>query len=384
MLSPCPDGPCTWEVVDWDARRWLQVAGLRKTFPEDDQVEEFVARYADQLGPGEHKLIADEHRELMSVSSEDPTWEIRYPPYPGPLDESDKHEVIRRSELTEVDRLGVGADLVEYSSSDGATKGERVVFKYSLIQQRVEWIWMEIHILKALRGNDRFVPFHRMVIDDVTKNILGFTSQYIPGGTLEDYRGPFYFRWLKQLTDAVDDLNLRYGIMHQDFAPRNILIDPTTQDLKIFDFDRSAQIGGQGSMEGCNDVDALIFTIYEALTLDESFREEPPWEQDVSQVENMGEWKLQLPLEDGIDISKYRASLAEWATVRRTAKTIKRFSEATEPILWPEYQQPPKIMIYDENVTRLKFRRKRTEVEGAGGYVTRWERPPQQKLKAPN
>ncbi|EZG02566.1 hypothetical protein H106_07409 [Trichophyton rubrum CBS 735.88] len=46
----------------------------------------------------------------------------------------------------------------------------------------------------------------------------------------------------------------------------------------------------------------------------------------------MEEWSLQLPLEDGFDISDYRKYLSEWAAVRRTTKTIKHFSEATEPL----------------------------------------------------
>ncbi|EFR02200.1 serine/threonine protein kinase [Nannizzia gypsea CBS 118893] len=326
MLSPVPIGPCTWEVIDWDRSRWLQIRGPKNTFPEEeDYIEDFAARYANQLGEDEQTLISNEHRELVGVCS--------------------------------MTRHG-----------------------------RSENVWRELHILKALRENRRFIPFHRIVLDEVTHNILGFTSQYIAGGTLEHYRGTFYFRWLKQLTDDVDDLNLRYGIMHQDLAPRNILIDPATQDLLVFDFDRSGQIGGRDASKGCDDVDALAFTIYETLTLDESFRERPPWEQDVGHVESMTEWRLQLPLEDGVDISVYRGFIAKWANERRTTRTIKHFSEASEPVSWPEYAELEMIEVPDEEYrTRMSFRRKRKDVESAGGYVTRWERPPQQKeVKEPN
>ncbi|OAL65843.1 hypothetical protein A7C99_2944 [Trichophyton rubrum] len=146
----------------------------------------------------------------------------------GLLGPNRKETVIFRSDLKEVDRLDIATDLVEYSRGNTI---KQAVFKYTLIQTRVENVWRELHILKALRGNKRYVPFDRIVLDEVTHNILGLTTGYIAGGTLEHYRGTFYFRWLKQLTDAVDELNFRYGLMHQDLAPRNILIDPASQEL---------------------------------------------------------------------------------------------------------------------------------------------------------
>ncbi|WEW61463.1 hypothetical protein PRK78_006953 [Emydomyces testavorans] len=374
-----PNVSAIWDIIDWDTRRLLQVTGPPAPLPENEEALELLTRYLDKLGPDDHIIKVDENGDFVGVSSEDPTWEIRYPDYPGSL-EDDSEDLICRSELTEIDRLAVCTDLVECNSTttDGTTRKELVVFKYTIIEQRISNIWQELHILKALRGHDSFVPFHRVVIDDVTKQILGFTSQYIPGGSLEKYNQVFYFSWLKQLTDAVDDLNLHFGIMHQDVAPRNVLVDPATQSLKLFDFDRSAEIGGRGVRRGRNDVDAVIFTVYEALTKDQHFREIPFWEQDVSQVEALEEWELQLPLEDGKDIAAYRSYLNEWAVVRRTTKTIEHYSEATNPIPWPIYPEPQKLLVHDGSVS-YTHRRRRRDVEAAGGYVTRWDRPPQQK-----
>lgn len=42
-------------------------------------------------------------------------------------------------------------------------------------------------------------------------------------------------KWLEQLLRAIDDLNLKYGIQHQDVAPRKLLIDPEADNLVIFD-----------------------------------------------------------------------------------------------------------------------------------------------------
>ncbi|CAG8285577.1 unnamed protein product [Penicillium nalgiovense] len=48
---------------------------------------------------------------------------------------------------------------------------------------------------------------------------------------------PFRFEWLQQLTQLVDFLNLELGIIHQDIAPRNLLVDPETDKIILFDFD---------------------------------------------------------------------------------------------------------------------------------------------------
>ena len=54
----------------------------------------------------------------------------------------------------------------------------------------------------------------------VESRVVGFTTKYIPGGTLENPKVPFQIDWIKQLTQLVDYFNLELGIMHQDSAPR--------------------------------------------------------------------------------------------------------------------------------------------------------------------
>ncbi|PGH10538.1 hypothetical protein AJ80_07484 [Polytolypa hystricis UAMH7299] len=230
-----------------------------------------VAKYVDQLGPDIHALQISKDCELLSVSSEDPTLEIRYPELSKTINNND---VIFRSKLEEIDRIH----------------------------------GPQIQVL---------CPVHRVVIDDVSKKVLGFTSQYIAGGTLENYNQTFYFRWLKQLTDAIDDLNLHCGIAHQDVAPRNVLIDPSTNELKSV----------------------------------------PHHEQRVHKVESLDHWDVKLPLEDGKGgITAYRRFMAEWATGRRTTRAIKHYSEEAP---------------YEGDM------RKRTIAQRMGDYVTSWERPAQ-------
>lgn len=91
------------------------------------------------------------------------------------------------------------------------------------------------------------VPFDKVVIDELEGCLVGFTSKFIPGGTLEENktRG-FKLKWLHELTEVVDELNLNLGIAHQDVSPRNIVIDESTDTLMLFNFNFSARIGQTG------------------------------------------------------------------------------------------------------------------------------------------
>jgi hypothetical protein len=73
---------------------------------------------------------------------------------------------------------------------------------------------------------------------------------------------------LEQLTAVVDDLNLKYGIYHQDISPRNLAIDPQTNKSTILDFDKAIQIGVEDEIPNFNDINGVIVNIFVILTLD--------------------------------------------------------------------------------------------------------------------
>jgi serine/threonine protein kinase len=86
--------------------------------------------------------------------------------------------------------------------------------------------WKELNLWMRLPHHSNIVPFDRVVLDELEGLFIAFTSVFIPGKSLKDNRSRvFKLPWLRQLTQVVDDLNLRYGIAHQDIAPRNILVD---------------------------------------------------------------------------------------------------------------------------------------------------------------
>lgn len=212
-------------------------------------------------------------------------------------------------------------------------------------------IWMR------LPPHPHIVPFDRIVVEELygRQHVVGFTSLHIAGGTLDRvYQNPgdsrvFKLKWLAQLTSLVDDLNLKYGIQHQDVAPRNLLVDERTDNITLFDFNCAARIGGplraNGPVYGekCDDVKGVVFTLYEIITRDGHFRSfgVPHWEQNASSVLSMVAWVQHPEVRLDHSIAEYRAVLDDWMGARNARGNITVFTDAPEFIDWPNMQEPP-------------------------------------------
>ncbi|PCD28619.1 hypothetical protein AU210_011178 [Fusarium oxysporum f. sp. radicis-cucumerinum] len=90
--------------------------------------------------------------------------------------------------------------------------------------------------------------------------------------------------------------------MHQDVAPMNLLIDPETQRVLLFDFDWAA-CGQKNLLEGRDDTTGAVFTLYEIITGDGSFANIPHWERKMDRVQNLTEWPSKLKSSD--DMQRY-------------------------------------------------------------------------------
>lgn len=388
-------GPYSWHILDCDQRRWVTVTGSAKALPDDPDAIEILSRHIDQLDPDVHKITVSDEGDIVSISSSpkhEVAWFVHYPRYDPRDVPNTGHTPLTRPQIEEVDRIGHSVDLVRYE--DGPGKSQLGIFKYAMIWLHLARIWNEMQIMMALPRHELIVPFGRIVLDDVEPRILGFTVPFIPGGTFEENKTrPFRFAWLQQLTSVVDDLHLKFGIVHQDIAGRNLVVDPVTEKIRLFDFELSAKIGGPGVDKHRNDIDGVIFTIYEILTLDDRFRSIPHWEQDVKAIEEMAEWDVKIPIEAGNGgIKKIRSFLAEWAAGRRS-KAQNGHVTAPSQLDWPGFppQTPVPFMSYpdsDDERSRGTYHpgghRYVKNAIDAGQHVVRWERPSTKSLLANN
>ena len=363
----------------------IKVKGTARLFPPDEDVEvPILARFADYLSPEVRAIAVDDDRLLTGVSTnpeEDDTLHVAY--LPLSIVGADCR-TIQHSKLKELDHLGPGVDLSSYEDESGAP--QKVAFKFNILEKplRLQMAWDELNLLKRLPPHPNIVPFDHVVLAE--SRVIGFTTQYIPGGTLNNPKIPFQFEWLQQLIQLVDFLNLELGIMHQDIAPQNLLIDPNTSKILLFDFNWVAQ-GKKHLLDGRDDVAGVIFTLYELITNDTHFTSIPHWDRSIDMVQNIPEWTCSREL--NTDVSTFRNFLNEWVATRRSDAEggMERYLNAPNQLTWPDRPTPPDYDVpYEmgttldgEQLWRTGTRFRRTAIE-KGQFVFRWERPPQSRL----
>lgn len=252
-------------------------------------------------------------------------------------------------------------------------------------------LWMR------LPRHPNIVPFDQVVTDELDGQVVGFTSRFIPGGTLEENNSRiFKLKYLKQLMPLVDELNLKYNIAHQDLAPRNLLLDAETDNIMVFDFNFSARIGGKCFWENRNDVKGPFFTMYEIITEDVSFRSIPFDKQDMQDIIALDKWPQHAGVKLDHDVSEFRQLVTEWALARGKSAPMTTDSEdhsqaAAHPITWPPVPEPPlrecptfvmnetgnwvESVIMQPTLTFLRI-----EAEKKGRKVLRWERPSSRRM----
>ncbi|KAI2470697.1 hypothetical protein F4781DRAFT_389488 [Annulohypoxylon bovei var. microspora] len=378
-----PGGPSTWYILDWDQRRIIAVTMDEEQDSEDVAVEH-LKKHIDNLASDVYAIRLSQDGDLISVST-DLKHDETLCEYHPPLQEIQKPDCVKtvtRLDLVELDRLGPNVDLVSYTPCPNIKKPKKVVFKYYFLAQFVGKIWTELNLWMRLPQHQNIVPFDRIVLDELEGQVVGFTSLYIPGGTIEENLSRvFKLKWLKQLIHVVDDLNLKYGIAHQDIAPYNLLVNPETDALMLFDFNFSGRIGDFNYAQDRDDVKGVIFTLYEIITRDDHFRRVPHDQQDISDVEGLDDWIKHPDVKLDHPVSEYRSFLSEWVKERREGKQMTIYTEAPEYIYWPDINEPPKkekptafstIMVSSWAVSR--------RLMPEGSVILHWERPLQNKL----
>ncbi|OAA73102.1 Protein kinase-like domain protein [Cordyceps fumosorosea ARSEF 2679] len=385
-----PGGPSLWHVIDWDQRR-LVVVKMDQEQDEPDIAFDALLKHIDNLPPDVYRIHLSPSADILSTSNDpkdDETLCVFRPPVSA-AQLPDGTATTSRAELDEVARLGPNVDLVVYSNS--TQLDDKFVFKYFFLFEHLGFNWHEMSLWCRLK-HPNIVPFDRVVVDELEGRIVGFTSKYIPGGTLEENPDRvFKLKWLHQLIHVVDDLNLRLGLAHQDVAPRNVVIDEPTDTLLLFDFDFSARIGKTGYSEPRNDIKGVVFTMYEVITRDKARREKRHEDQDVSAVDQM-DWSKHPDARLDSPVHDFRKVLDDWRERRRKGKQISVNTDAPNALDWPPLPDPEPTTDQGaevETVSELRepdgwdpesqkqYDWKRTELLQEGKVVLNWQRPPQ-------
>lgn len=238
-----------------------------------------------------------------------------------------------------------------------------------------------------LPRHPNIVPFDSIVVDELEGRFVGFTSVFIPGGTLNDTLSesrsrPFKIKYLQQLIHVVDELNLKLGIAHQDVAPRNLVIDEATDNLMLFDFNFSARVGTYFFQEARNDIKGVLFTLHEIITRTNDYRDVRHEDQDVSAIEHE-EWVKHPDVILDQPLAKFRQVVRDWCERRRNGQQITHYKDAPHFLDWPPLPDPPPPGIPivtpsgpDTMVAKL-YDWKRTELKAEGKAVLEWQRLPQ-------
>lgn len=148
-------------------------------------------------------------------------------------------------------------------------------------------------------------------------------------------------------------MNYKFGIAHQNLAPRNLVIDPATDNLVLFDFGTAARIGygarGERHMEALsyvenrNDVKGVVLTVHEIITRDPLYKGSRLHDLDETDILAGPEKWIKgqgVELDPGLDAVDYYHELMRWVRARRS-RAITHYTEASQYIDWPAVMVTP-------------------------------------------
>ena len=391
-----PKGPYTWYCTDLDQRRVFAVTYGPPTPVEDASTTDVVCikklqQHVDDLGEGVYAIRFSDPNGPITISTDlaDDMTEITNCHQFAALELPFPVKVTTRDRLVELDRLDRQVDLVTYNSTPSVAAAPTVTkaaFKYWYMEHGMFRRWYELNSWSRLpRDHPHIVPFDAVVLDKAHGGIVGFTSLFIPGGTLDDNNAttrPFQLRWLRQLLSVVDDLNHVYGVMHQDIAPRNLLIDES-DNLRIFDFNYAIQID-KDYVEERDDMKGVIFTLYEIITLDEHYREVPHKEQDADAVMRL-EWTKHPDVKLDAEVGAFRKVLKAWVQKRKG----REFKHVDTWVRWTRMPEMPLAKVFcgtnEEGKPNIRVTRTtavlRRHLQEMGEPFSDWERPASYHLR---
>jgi hypothetical protein len=338
--------------------------------PDDDpefsvplkKAADILARYIDQLPPQAVAIEVDQDGALLFVSTNRRLdimrgsdhfllQDYRLPPQVAA-------KMVLRSDLTEIGRLGGCVDLVSYpehlQSDHGKEKDNCHVFKYSVTVALP--LWKEVQVLARLPHSPHLALLDRLVLDEITgSKVVEFTMRHMANPTLNKHCPRLRLEWLRQLMGLVDMLNLEYGLLHQDIAARNLIIDPATDSIVLIDFNTVARVGVtprnwrgcEEQYDGCDDVKGVVLFLYQMITRDPALGDPAeggydPQTLDEKDFISPAKWAKHPDVELDSDVADFYFELMAWVRRRRAAKPMRHYTEAPKHLDWPD------IDSYDE------------------------------------
>ncbi|KAK3936553.1 hypothetical protein QBC46DRAFT_418712 [Diplogelasinospora grovesii] len=262
---------------------------------------------------------------------------------------------------------------------------KRVAFKYYINQRNIECFWIEVNCVIRIPKHPNIVSFDRLVTDTIgdEEKVVGFTTAFVSGGTVDDNLDRlFKLKYLKQLTEAIDHLNLKLGVVHSDLCIHNLLINEETDSLQIFDFNSSFRLGDDDSddperRDDC-DVRYAVFALYDIISRDFGDRFEGRYlpDLDPAEVLEMQTWKKHPRVRLDSDVTEYRRVLEAWVKDRRDSNTDNK--KITQAIRWPPMPEITPVEYLGGMESRSS--RLRQVLVPRGEPFLRWERPPSRHL----
>ena len=170
----------------YDQRRYFAVRGTEDILPNFKRATEILDECAEDLLPDDVVVTVCNDGKFLTFSNRDEEDQgdfFRYPRFDHQTDDF-KEDIVKRSDLCAKQRMYWLADIVSYV--DGQNNHHLAGFKIAVHFSQLKRMWNDFHIMRALKRASIHCPLRKFVVDDTDHRLVGMTSTFIPGGTLED------------------------------------------------------------------------------------------------------------------------------------------------------------------------------------------------------